>query len=64
VLDRGVLPGLGILTRVLLRLRLLQQGKVQAYMLYILLAVLLLLILVRPPIAGDAGALPRGVGNR
>ena len=64
VLDRAVMPGLGLITRLLLRLRLLQQGRVQAYVLYILLAVLLLLILVRPPAAGSTGALPHEVGSR
>ncbi len=46
VLDRAVLPGLGVVMRLLLRLRLLQQGKVQVYMLYILLVVLLLLVMI------------------
>ena len=45
VLDRAILPGLGVVTRLLLRLRLLQQGKVQVYMLYILLVVVILLFM-------------------
>jgi hydrogenase-4 component B len=46
VLDHAVLPSLRLLSRLILRLRLLQRGKVQVYMLYILLVVLILLLLV------------------
>lgn len=48
LLDRAALPGLRALARLTTRLRLLQPGKVQVYMLYILLAVLVLLVLVVP----------------
>ena len=43
VLDRGVLPLLAAATRLALRLRVLQRGRIQTYVLYILLAVVLLL---------------------
>jgi len=46
VLDRGVQPGLQGLAWLVMRLRLLQRGKVQVYMLYIFLVVLVLLVLV------------------
>ncbi len=45
VLDRVARPGLRGLTRLVLRLRLLQRGQVQIYMLYILLVVIVLLAL-------------------
>ncbi len=45
VLDRGVLPALRSVTHAALRLRLLQKGHVQVYVLYILLALCALLLL-------------------
>jgi hydrogenase-4 component B len=45
VLDRGVVPSLRAAARLALRVRLLQQGKIQIYVLYILSALLLLLLL-------------------
>lgn len=45
VLDRGVVPALKAAAGVALWVRLLQQGKIQVYVLYILLALLLLLLI-------------------
>jgi hydrogenase-4 component B len=45
VLDRGVVPSLRAAAGLALRVRLLQQGKIQVYVLYILLVLLLLLLL-------------------
>jgi NADH:ubiquinone oxidoreductase subunit 5 (subunit L)/multisubunit Na+/H+ antiporter MnhA subunit len=47
VLDRGVLPMLERATRGVMRLRLVQQGRVQVYVLYILLGLLVLLVVGR-----------------
>jgi hydrogenase-4 component B len=44
VLDRILLPSLDGLARLALRLRLLQQGKIQVYVLYVLIALLALLL--------------------
>jgi formate hydrogenlyase subunit 3/multisubunit Na+/H+ antiporter MnhD subunit len=47
-LDRAIRPGLRGLTRLVMRLRLLQQAKIQIYMVYILLIVVILLALEGP----------------
>ena len=47
VLDRGILPLLRYATRLVMRLRLMQQGRVQAHVLYILLGLLVLLVVAR-----------------
>ncbi|GMU20340.1 MAG: oxidoreductase [Phycisphaerae bacterium] len=46
VLDSGVLPCVRLAERGLLRLRFLQQGRIQLYVLYLLVAVVVLLVIV------------------
>ncbi len=44
VLDRGILPGFDLLARACFRCRVLQRGRIHAYLLYIFLALLVLLL--------------------
>jgi hypothetical protein len=44
VLDRLILPSVGALSRVALHLRLIQQGKIQVYVLYVLVTLIVLLL--------------------